>query len=150
MKKTILFLIGAGVLFVYGCSSTSESTKDDSNQDDVYVFDDVSGYDSVETAAPSQKEDTTETTSLEKSDQTKQKVYYVQIGAFTDKNRADKFLAENAALLDKEAVIRYSERVELFVIQMPPLYSREEAEKLRNKLWNMDQFEDAWILTKEE
>ena len=148
MKKLMTIIIGAGLIIAYGCSSSSESTKDDSQKDDdVYVFDDVSGYDSVKTKTNVTKEDSSENISLNK---TSQNVYFVQIGAFSDKKRAERFLAENRALLDKEAKIKYSGRVELFVIQMPPLYSREEAEELRNRLWKTEQFSDAWIVTKEK
>lgn len=148
MKKLIILIMGVAFLFGYGCSSSSESTKDESQKDDdIYVFDDVSGYDSLNTETKEVEEDTAANITPEKSTQ---KVYHVQIGAFSDEKRAKKFLTENSALLDKEAIIKFSERVELFVIQMPALDSREEAENLRNRLWKTEQFDDAWIVTKEK
>lgn len=74
--------------------------------------------------------------------------YLVQIGAFTTKDKAEKFASDNKSKIKKEIQISYNEQVNLFVVQLSPLFTeKKEAEKLRNELWKDPAFKDAWILT---
>jgi hypothetical protein len=43
----------------------------------------------------------------------------------------------------------YSDSVKLWVVQLPPFSNREDAETVRNNLWQMKEFKDAFIVTKE-
>ena len=76
--------------------------------------------------------------------------FYVQIGAFTSQDRADKFVKENQSKLNYNMDISFSNEVKLWVVRLPVFASREEAEKVRNDLWNSGDFDDAFIVTLEK
>ena len=72
------------------------------------------------------------------------------MGAFSTKDKAEKFVSENKSKLTYGTVISYSESVKLFVVQIPGFTTKEEAEKVRNKLWETAVFKDAFIVTLEK
>jgi len=76
------------------------------------------------------------------------KYYIVQIGAFTTKERAEKFAEQSKIILSEKIDILYNNDIKLYVVQLTPFYTqRKEAEKIRNKLWKLDNYRDAWIVT---
>jgi cell division septation protein DedD len=132
MKK--FSLIFFSVLFLYACSTTEQSSKDSSVKE-TYIFDDTS----YETKENVKEEKVVESPKVEKS------IFFVQLAAFTSEDRADIFIAENKSKLNYPLVKKYSEKVKLFVVQLPPFSTREEAESVRNSLWKIDAFKDAFI-----
>lgn len=122
-------------LIMFACSSTEQTVSD--QKEEVYVFDSVPADTSLKLP-----EFISEYPSLNVT------YYVVQIGAFTTRERAEKFSEDSKKKLGKDLTISFSNNVNLFVVQLSPLYtSRQEAEKMRNFLWTIDDFKDAWILT---
>lgn len=135
---TTTFLIFL-IITAIGCSSTKESTTEDSNEQDIYVFDDISNYD-LETMDENQNSEMDES---EKSAGN----FIVQVGAFSSEERAKRFVLENQTKTDWKMSISYSNTVRLYVVQLPPFSTRTEAERVRNILWQNDAFRDAFIIT---
>jgi hypothetical protein len=134
--KWIIIICSISFLLITGCSSTQETVKEEEN---IYVFDEI-------------PEDTIE---MELEDlppaeisAPESKYYVVQIGAFTTRDKAEKFISDSRKKLKNEFSINYNGEANLFVVQIDILFeSRKEAEALRNKLWKMKDYKDAWILT---
>lgn len=142
-----IFYIGFLLVFTFftACSSSEETTSKEQETEstpEIYVFDDV-----TETLP-----DTTDMQSEEQNniEEVESPViqYLVQVGAFTTRERADNFLRENSSKVDYQLNISYSDKVKLFVVQLPPFSTREEAERVRNKFWQSGIFKDAFIVTK--
>lgn len=141
VKFVILFLFS---LFLFACSSSQETAKDEEEKEEpeIYIFDDVTDVedDSVETVE--------EEIEFSEPVQNQEIKYYVQVGAFTTRDRAESFVNENMNKISYPMDISYSEDVQLYVVQLPPFNTRAEAENVRNELWKMETFNDAFILTK--
>ncbi len=75
--------------------------------------------------------------------------YIVQLGAFTSEDRAKRFIEESKSLLQDELELSFSEKVGLFVVQLPAFDTREQAEIVRNGLWKIEKFKDAFIVPQE-
>ncbi len=135
--KSILGLM-IFIIFVYltGCSTSQQTTQStETGKDSVYVFD--------------SKPDTTtsEVPALEYPDMG-MTYYVVQIGAFTTKDRAQRFADDSKQSLPFNVKISFSQQNNLYVVQLADYYtSRSEAESVRNELWKDEKFKDAWILT---
>lgn len=133
LLKNILILSLFSII-IAGCSSTTETTEEKS--DEVYVFDEVKSDSTFELTDPMQYPSLGVT------------YYVVQIGAFTTKDRAENFMAESKGKINHSLNIAYSKEVNLYVVQLNSAYtSKSDAENIRNSLWKMDDFRDAWILT---
>ncbi|GAB6283417.1 MAG: hypothetical protein STSR0008_21840 [Ignavibacterium sp.] len=125
-------------LFLFSCSSTKEEVKEE-NQNDVYVFDEVPN-DSLNT-------EQIEKVGEEVSINSKSFWYVVQIGAFTTEEKANNFADYSREKLNREIDISFSNDVGLFVVQLKPFQTRKEAETVRNQVWQMSDYKDAFILT---
>jgi cell division septation protein DedD len=150
MKLKIILLVIPLVL-ICACSSSDDTVKNEQTKEpEVYVFDDVSKVDTSK-AEPSK----TVETIPEVKEQMPAKViqpsiikkFIVQVGAFTSKDRADSFVRENQPKIEQKMSIAFSNQVQLYVVQLPPFISREEAEKVRNSLWQITPFKGAFIIT---
>jgi len=136
MRKLVLWL-SLSSLFLVGCSSTEEQSKDENEiQKEEYVFD-ASGIDSTASAVLVQP-------TAPVSEPAKK--FIVQLGAFTTKARADERSALAKKKLSKEVIVSYSEEFKLYVVQLPPFATKAEAESVRNVLWNSKDFKDAFIV----
>ncbi len=139
------------VLF-FSCSSTKESTSENSTDQEVYVFDDVENVDensheAVEVTVTQKVNEETKT-EPEPIDQVKPEIeYIVQVGAFSTKEKADIFISQVKNKTSYTLISKFRETVKLFVVQLPPFNTRAEAEKVRNELWKTDEFSDAFIVT---
>lgn len=124
------------LIYLSGCSASEQiQSSDTAGEDSVYVFDSV---------PDTQKDDIPE---LEYPDMG-MTYYIVQIGAFTTKERAKNFADESRQLLPYNIKISFSRNNNLYVVQLSEYYtSRSKAESVRNDLWKMEKFRDAWILT---
>lgn len=141
MKIKLLYLFSFLFLIFSACSSSEETTNTDTSdsQPEIYVFDDVTEpADSTEVNTqpppPTVEDNTTK--------------YYVQVGAFTSKERADQFVSENSSKSKYSLEISYNDDVKLYVVRIPPFISKDEAEKVRNEFWKSGLFNDAFIVTK--
>ncbi|MFO7447437.1 MAG: SPOR domain-containing protein [Ignavibacteriaceae bacterium] len=141
MKKLSIYLLALSTIFIISaCSSTEETTKQDTTgTDSVYVFDEIP-KDTVITEE--EEEPAVFTPGIE------EKYYIVQIGAFTTEDKANSFAEMSRKELNQEVIVIYSNQVNLFVVQLTTLFPlRDGAEKVRNELWEMGNYKDAWILT---
>ena len=136
MIKYFLLLIISLVWF--GCSSTQETVKEE-NKGDVYVFDEVP-TDTVNLDIEPIKEPAISLPPMVTK-------YYVQIGAYTTRDKADEFASASRKSLKREVFVKFSPDVELVVVHLVAFNTREEAENVRNELWNKKEFKDAFILT---
>ncbi len=136
MKSILGLMIFIILVYLTGCSTSQQTTQStETGKDSVYVFD--------------SKPDTTtsEVPALEYPDMG-MTYYVVQIGAFTTKERAQRFADESKQSLPFNVKISFSQQNNLYVVQLADYYtSRSEAESVRNELWKDEKFKDAWILT---
>lgn len=136
-----IFIINITALLILSivlqsCGTTQETTKE-SDDDEVYVFDEIPEENIINIYDPETD-----------PPYAGMKYFIVQIGAFTTKEKAENFANISRSKLNKEIEISYSNRVNLFVVHIKPFYTeRSDAEKLRNELWNLQDYNDAWILT---
>lgn len=138
MERIFIALCIVSTVCIYSCGGSEQTGNQnsvDQAQDSVYVFD-----------QPVVKDTVMEQPKLvpPKMDA---RYYIVQIGAFTTKDKADVFAEESKKLLKNRVEISYSSDINLYVVQLtPPFNKKEEAEKVRNDLWKLEKFKDAWIL----
>jgi cell division protein FtsN len=135
MKTIKTLMIILSLVYLGGCSTSQQVQDTDTGKDSVYVFD----------SAP--VSETEEIPALEYPDMG-MTYYVVQIGAFTTKDRAQRFADESKQLLPFDVKTSFSRQNNLYVVQLSHYYtSRTEAETVRNDLWKNEKFKDAWILT---
>jgi cell division protein FtsN len=135
MNKLLVLVIAGFSFYLAGCGSSQETQSTDTGKDSVYVFDSVPDTEAEEIPA------------LEYPDMG-MTYYVVQIGAFTTKDRAQRFAEESKQLLPFDVKTSFSRQNNLYVVQLSHYYtSRQEAESVRNDLWQKEKFKDAWILT---
>ena len=133
MRASLYFLIFGLLFSLAACSSSEETTE----KDDVYIFDEIPPDTTLKMNEPLVSYPNVNVT-----------YYVVQIGAFTTRERAETFKTEAALDLKKELAITYSNDVNLFVVQLTPLFtSRTESEKARKEIWKNKKYNDAWIVT---
>ena len=137
MQKYFIYIFFILILLILSsCSSSKESTDLTSTKDSLYVFDNV----------PIDTTNNKNLAVIPKSSNVK--MYIVQIGAFTTKQKAEDYANKSRNKINNKIDVEYSKSVNLYVVQLKPFYNKKkEAEDVRNKLWKMDDFKDAWILT---
>lgn len=136
MKRFSILIFSISFLFFYSCSSSVETVEEEEiKDDDIYVFDEV-------------PEDTFKTETRPTETKPLQQYFAVQIGAFTTKDRAETFATESRSKLNREVDFFYSNEAHLFLVHLKPYFNqKQDAEKLRNELWKMEEFKDAWVTT---
>lgn len=154
MRLNRLLIFVVLTIFAIACSSSKESTSDDDLGDqEVYVFDDVSDVKDETTSHEAIEVTTTQKVETQPSPpvastQLVEDSYSVQIGAFSTKEKAENFVKDSENKIKYQLNISQNEKTGLFVVQLPQLKSREAAEEVRNELWNIAQFKDAFIVPK--
>ncbi|MBM4171991.1 MAG: SPOR domain-containing protein [Ignavibacteria bacterium] len=150
MRKISLLFIIAFSTFLIGCSSTEESVKKES-EPEIYIFDDVENVDTTKIKILQdvpKKSDSIQTIKEKEIIEQKPRITYaLQLGAFTSKERAEAYVNENQSKLHFMMLVSFNDAIGLFVVKLPPLQTKEEAEKLRNQLWQIPTFKDAFIVT---
>lgn len=133
MLKLLSLFLSLSLIIFFGCSSSQETVKE--TEEEVYVFDEVppETFDDNEYVEPVFIAKTIK--------------YFVQIGAFTSEDKAETFVTESKKLISYNLEVKYNPDVELFVVHLPPFDTRADAEKVRNSLWKIKKFADAFILT---
>jgi cell division protein FtsN len=138
IKSFILFSISMISLLLFSaCSSSEETTSSDenSNGDEVYVFDAI-----PENNTNKEKENIANEM---------QYVYMIQIGAFASKLNAEDFTEKSELKLGEKLDVTFNDQDNLYVVRYRRIFdSRDEAEKIRNELWQTEDFRDAWIIQK--
>ncbi len=160
--KLINFLPFFLVLLLIACSSSQETTKsqDQQSEDEIYVFDDVDVVDDsqqeVEEELPVKEEPSQpvkeifENEVVEESETLKSLKHIVQVGAYKTRANAEKFIYDNSSKIGYSMEVSYNENISLYVIWLPPFNTRLEAENVRDELWKISKFADAFILTIEK
>jgi PBP1b-binding outer membrane lipoprotein LpoB len=130
--KSIIFVTFI-TIFLGACSSSKDtSNKNNNDEQEGYVFDEVPSSDSYQ---PDNTEDDLKYN------------FFVQIGAFTSKKSAEDFAEEGANNLNTEFEVKYNSISNLYTVRLKEFFnSRIKAEKIRNELWQDDKFKDAWIV----
>ena len=129
--KIILPLVVAS--FFVSCSSSEETQVKKQETDSLYIFDEIPPEDVFKFESPVQE-------SID--------IYVVQIGAFSNLERAREFADNSRALLNKDIKVEFNEKNNLYVVWIhPPFQNRGKAETYRNDLWRYEEFKDAWIVT---
>ena len=119
--------------FISGCSTSQQSTEEEKQ---IYIFDEVPEEKTIEVPT------TGEYPSL------KEAYYVVQIGAFTTEDKAQAFAELSRTKTNYKYSVIYGESTKLYLVQVIPFFkSRTEAEEVRNNLWKLTEFVDAWIVT---
>ena len=76
-------------------------------------------------------------------------VYLIQVGAFESKLNAEDFTAKSELELGEKLDVTFNDQEKLYVVRFRRVFNnRNEAEKIRNELWQTDNFRDAWIVQK--
>lgn len=140
MKPLFSILVLIFITMFTACSSSEEAAKttQEEAQPEIYIFDDVGDTNAAATM--------TEETPVVSSD-TKTTQFFVQVGAFTTRDRADDFVKLKSPQTNYQLNITYSEEVKLYVVRLPAFSTRAEAEKIRNEFWQSGLFNDAFIVT---
>lgn len=145
MKIKLTVFLSLFVFLLYACSSSQETTESEEStesQPEVYVFDDITDG----------EEDTTQVTEdtlpIVPEKEISEIQYFVQVGAFTTRERAEQFYKNNSSKISYQMNISYSDEVNLYVVRLQAFSNRSEAEKVRNELWQTATFKDAFIVTK--
>jgi SPOR domain len=134
-------IIFTSILYIYGlngCSSSQESTQENTGRDTsgVYIFDKVPADTTINFSEPEGFPPFNKT------------FYIVQIGAFTTKDHAEKFAEKSQSELEHKVSISFNPQINLYVVQLSPFYeTRTDAEQMRDKLWKMEDYKDSWIVT---
>ena len=114
------------------CSSTKETGKENEKEDEIYIFDEVPPEDSY---------------TFEKPTNSVNLIYVIQIGAFSTRERAELFAGKSRRDLNRGIAIIYNDDVNLFVVRLQEMFiSKIEAERVRANLWQMEEYNDAWII----
>ncbi len=150
MKK-LISLIFTSLLF-FACSTSQETVKEESGGgEQVYVFDDVSSVTGDSSSVSNESVNDSLFLEQPKAEVENQSfIYFVQLGAFTTEERAERFKLMNQPKSKFPMNISFNNDLKLWVIRLPKFDSKNEAEKVRDELWGIDVFKDAFIVTVQE
>lgn len=128
----ILGLFFLSITFYLSCSSSVETQVKKEKVDSLYIFDEVPPEDIYKFESP--------------VDQTID-VFVIQIGAFSNLERAKEFADKSWIKLKKEIKVEYRPEKNLFVVLIyPPFQDKESAIKYRYEIQKNGEFSDAWIV----
>jgi len=129
--------------FLFSCSTLQEtdtnSTVAQDTTKNTYVFDNV--------VLP--ESNTAPTTEAEEQKEIVEKaveMHIVQIGAFTTQEKAEIFLNKFKTKTNYQFNIQFDQIKGLYVIQLPPFSSRNEAEIVRDELRTIKELEGTFIV----
>ncbi len=143
MKNIILFIL-ISLLFIScsGSKETTEQNEQQSNKEEVYVFDD-NDTKKMENKIPTTDESENKVIIENKQLST---IYFVQVGAYTTRSAAENFMKEVKSKLKYNLNIIYDDLKKLYIVQIDPAFqSKKDAENVRNELWKISVFKDAWV-----
>lgn len=121
------------MISLFGCTTLHQETDE---QKQVYIFDEVPEEKTIEAPKTGEYPDIKET------------YFVVQVGAYTSEEKANSFAEMSRNKTNYKFSVVFSENLNLYLVQVIPFFkSRTEAEEVRNNLWRVTEFVDAWILT---
>ncbi len=143
MKKTkffIFLLITLVSVSFFACSPSSESVPENKEEPKEVKKEEVT----VIVPEPVQKETETKAPEVQNP---KVKYYLVQIGAYTTEERAVEFKKLASEKIDFKIYIEYNSNTGLYsVIVNERFTDKTDAVNLRNRLWDLKTFKDAFII----
>jgi hypothetical protein len=134
MKNNLIstLLILSVYFLISGCTASKQNSEDEKQ---VYIFDEVPEEQTIKVP------ETGEYPNLNEA------YYVVQIGAFTTEEKALAFAELSRSKTNYKFSVIYGESTKLYLVQVIPFFkSRSEAEEVRNNLWKLQDFVDAWII----
>ena len=135
-KHIFFFILFFFSLFFTSCSSSEEIGKEKEKEDEIYIFDEVPPENSYR---------------IEKPVNIVKLFYVIQIGAFSTRERAELFAEKSRRDLNHGIAISYNDDVNLFIVRLEEMFSSKvEAERVRTNLWQIEEYNDAWIKSFEE
>ena len=134
MKKYFLMIsILLSLKLFVGCTASQQNTD---NEKQIYIFDEVPEEKTIDPPKTGEYPNTVSS------------YYVVQIGAFTTEEKAEAFAEISRTKTNYKSSVVYSENLKLYLVQIIPFFkSRTAAEEVRNNLWKLTEFVDAWIVT---
>jgi len=131
------YLLATSTIFIFylfiGCSASQQNTD---NEKQIYIFDEVPEEKTIDPPKTGEYPNTVSS------------YYVVQIGAYTSEEKAQAFAEIGRTRTNYKCSVVYSESLKLHLVQIIPFFkSRTEAEEVRNNLWKLQEFVDAWIVT---
>ncbi|MBK7106709.1 MAG: SPOR domain-containing protein [Ignavibacteriae bacterium] len=132
-------------------SSEEEEQKAKSETEEVYVFDEVDqskdktkNVDELKKEVDNTFDDDESKDNLLKSSE---HGFFLQLGAFSTKSRAEQFMAENESKVPFRLSIVYNNTNALYTVRSTPYKTKSEAQMVRDGFWNQNMFKDAFIVT---
>ena len=154
MKNKGIYFAAAFLVSILlaACSTTQQTTKGTEQKtetapkkDSLYIFDQVPPTPPAKDTTKVEAPQSNEPQSLGAT------FYLVQIGAFTTQDKADEFAQQSRTKIAEEIKISFNPAINLYVVQLANHYSsHDEAERVRNELWKLPEFKDAWIVTEQK
>ncbi|HOI30128.1 MAG TPA: SPOR domain-containing protein [Melioribacteraceae bacterium] len=155
LRSALLILLFS---LIIGCTASTETTQEN-REPDFYVFDDVEKIDTVKSepeAAEKVMSDSTakaivDTTVIpaEKEIVPAEVKYIIQLGAFSTRERAEQFIIENQSKISFLMNLTQKGPNKLYTVHLSPFKERVEAESVRNTIWKIPVFKDAFIVTEQ-
>jgi len=127
----LFILLLFNLLFTF-CSSSKETEKESEKDDEIYIFDEIPPEDSY---------------TFEKQVNNVTFLYKIQIGAFSKRERAELFAEKSRRDRNRRIEISYNDDINLFVVRLEEMFTYKiEAERVRANLWQLQEYNDAWII----
>lgn len=155
LKSVLMVLLFS---FIIGCTASTETTQE-KKEPDFYVFDDVEKIDTLksEPAAPekvvadSTAKAVADTSAIpvEKEVVAAEVKYIIQLGAFSTRERAEQFIIQNQSKISFLMNLTQKGPNNLYTVHLSPFKERAEAESVRNTIWKIPVFKDAFIVTEQ-
>lgn len=141
-------MIGLLSFLLFSCSMLKKISKEPvTKKDSTYVFDNVALADSISKTTVITKKDTAKISVPIQNKKIQSAEYFIQLGAFTTKMRAEKFVKNNQPKTSFLMKISFNEKVNLYVVRLPVFQNYNEAKKVRDEFWQKKLFKDAFIVT---
>ncbi len=133
------------LIMLWGCSGskeTVEQTTETKDKEEVYVFEDVNQKPEVNNPTITEEPEN----KVIVNDEKHSTLFFVQVGAYTTKSAAEKFLKDSKSKIKYDLNIVFDDSKNLYVIQIEPAFQNKiDAENVRNVLWKIQNFKDAWV-----
>ena len=135
-------------IFVFACSASKVNLDEQGGEEQIYVFDDVPNV--AEDSSAAETVVKTDSVVSEQPAATADFIYFIQVGAFSTRERAERFKLFNQNKINYPLDISFSSEVDLWVVRLPKFNTKSEAEKVRDEIWKVQEFKDAFIVTVQE
>jgi cell division septation protein DedD len=137
---------------LFGCGSSGVASRtDQAKEAEIYLFDDVKSKDSVKAIIADQNINKPDIKSKDDSVSVpKQNLkFYLQVGAFNSKERAQAFISANQSKIAYLMNISFRESDKKFLVRLKPFLTREEAEAVKISIGQIPEFRDTFLTSGE-